>query len=96
MTITLKDNMNDLLILLSSKTELMKQITVSGSRFEKRAAEEVVSIEVLKPAYIMQTANNSMDDALQRVPGVDVIENQVNIRWFGLELWCRKSGFGFS
>ncbi|MBK7763919.1 MAG: TonB-dependent receptor plug domain-containing protein [Bacteroidetes bacterium] len=79
-TITLKDNMNDLLILLSSKTELMKQITVSGSRFEKRAAEEVVSIEVLKPAYIMQTANNSMDDALQRVPGVDVIENQVNIR----------------
>lgn len=67
-------------ILLSAKTEHMKQITVSGSRFEKRAAEEIVSIEVIKPSYIMQTANNSIDDALQRVPGVDVVENQVNIR----------------
>ena len=55
-------------------------MTVSGSRFEKRAAEEIVSIEVIKPAQILNSANNSMDDALQRVPGVDVIENQVNIR----------------
>jgi len=65
---------------LVSKTEELKIVTVSGSRFEKRAAEEIVSIEVIKPAQIMNTANNSMDEALQRVPGVDVVENQVNIR----------------
>ncbi len=67
-------------IFMSAKTEELKMVTVSGSRFEKRAAEEIVSIEVLKPAQIMNTANNSMDEALQRVPGVDVVENQVNIR----------------
>jgi iron complex outermembrane receptor protein len=67
-------------ILLLAKTEELKMVTVSGSRFEKRAAEEIVSIEVLKPAQILNTANNSMEDALQRVPGVDVVENQVNIR----------------
>lgn len=67
-------------IFLKAKTEELKMVTVSGSRFEKRAAEEVVSIEVLKPAQILNTANNTMEDALQRVPGVDVIENQVNIR----------------
>jgi len=67
-------------VVLSPKTRELNIVTVSGSRFEKRAAEEIVSIEVVKPAQILNTANNSMDDALQRVPGVDVVENQVNIR----------------
>ncbi len=67
-------------LVMVAKSEELKTITVSGSRFEKRAAEEIVSIEVIKPAQILNTATNSMDDALQRVPGVDVIENQVNIR----------------
>ncbi|HNB81823.1 MAG TPA: TonB-dependent receptor plug domain-containing protein, partial [Chitinophagaceae bacterium] len=67
-------------ILLEARSEALKQITVSGSRFEKRMAEEIVSIEVLKPVYVLQTANNQVDDALQRVAGVDVVENQVNIR----------------
>ncbi|MBL7754833.1 MAG: TonB-dependent receptor [Chitinophagaceae bacterium] len=67
-------------IRLSPVTKELNLVTVSGSRFEKRTAEEIVSIEVIKPNYIQNTANNQMDDALQRVPGVDVVENQVNIR----------------
>lgn len=67
-------------ILLSPKSKELNTITVSGSRFAKRVAEEIVSIEVIKPAQILNQANNSMDDALQRVPGVDIVENQVNIR----------------
>ncbi|GBL34713.1 vitamin B12 transporter BtuB [Filimonas sp.] len=81
MTVVIKENETQTKdILLPAKTEELKIVTISGSRFEKRAAEEIVSIEVLKPAQILNTANNSMDDALQRVPGVDVVENQVNIR----------------
>jgi iron complex outermembrane receptor protein len=80
-SVTLSESANTTLnINLLAKTKELSTITVSGSRFEKRAAEEIVSIEVLKPAQILNTANNSMDDALQRVPGVDIIENQVNIR----------------
>ena len=67
-------------ISLLLKSKELNIITVSGSKFAKRAAEEIVSIEVIKPAQILSMANNSMDDALQRVPGVDVVENQVNIR----------------
>lgn len=67
-------------ISMIAKSKELSTVTVSGSRFAKRVAEEIVSIEVIKPAYILNTANNSMDDALQRVPGVDVVENQVNIR----------------
>jgi outer membrane cobalamin receptor len=62
------------------KTNSLNQITISGSRFEKRLGEEIVSMEVLKPSQVLNAGNNSMDDALNRVAGVDVIENQVNIR----------------
>lgn len=65
---------------LTPTSKELNIVTVSGSRFEKRAAEEIVSIEVIKPRLIMSQGNNAMDDALQRVPGVDVIENQINIR----------------
>lgn len=67
-------------VLLSPKTTELNVTTVSGSRFEKRISEEIVSIEVLRPNLIQSRADNQMDDALQRVPGVDVVENQVNIR----------------
>ncbi|MGI9192891.1 MAG: TonB-dependent receptor [Chitinophagaceae bacterium] len=70
----------DISIQLNETAKELNTITVSGSRFEKRAAEEIVSIEVIKPRLIMSQGNNAMDDALQRVPGVDVIENQINIR----------------
>jgi hypothetical protein len=65
---------------LAPVTNDLKLVTISGSRFEKRISEEIVSMEVIKPAQILNTANNSMDDALNRVAGVDVVENQVNIR----------------
>lgn len=55
-------------------------VTISGSRFAKKVQEEVVSIEVVKPNKVLNSGLNSMDDALNRVPGVDVIDNQINIR----------------
>ncbi len=65
---------------LLPKSKALSQVTISGSRFEKRVAEEIVSIEVVKPKQILNQGNNAMDDALQRIPGVDVVENQINIR----------------
>jgi outer membrane receptor protein involved in Fe transport len=55
-------------------------ITVSGSRFKKRAAEEIVSIEILQPSFIKNAAINRVDEALNKMPGVTVIDNQINIR----------------
>jgi iron complex outermembrane receptor protein len=74
------DNMKEIEILLTSSSTLLKQVTISGSRFEKRAAEEIVSIEIIKPKDILNAGINQVDDALNRVPGVDVVDNQVNIR----------------
>jgi hypothetical protein len=48
----------DLSLLLKSKE--LNLVTVSGSKFAKRTAEEIVSIEVLKPQQILNTANNAV------------------------------------
>jgi len=65
---------------LAPKQSKLQIVTISGSRFEKKIEEEIVSIEVIKPDRILSTGMNSMDDALNRVPGVNVVENQINIR----------------
>jgi outer membrane cobalamin receptor len=80
-SITVSKNENKIIdIFLKLKSTALNTVTISGSKFEKRAAEEIVSIEVIKPAQILNMANNTMTDALQRVPGVSVVESQVNIR----------------
>jgi outer membrane cobalamin receptor len=78
--INIKQGTQTIDVQLVTATNELNLVTVSGSRFEKRAAEEIVSIEVVKPRLILSQGNNAMDDALQRVPGVDVVENQINIR----------------
>ncbi len=55
-------------------------VTVSGSRFKKRAAEEITSIEIIKPNFIKNAGINRVDEALNKIAGVDVLENQINIR----------------
>jgi outer membrane cobalamin receptor len=67
-------------IQLTPKKKEIEEITISGSRFKKRAAEEIVSIAILKPNFIKGAGINKMEEALNKIPGVDVLENQINIR----------------
>jgi outer membrane receptor protein involved in Fe transport len=70
----------ELTIVMVAKKREIEQITISGSRFKKRAAEEIVSIEVIKPSFIRGAGINKTEEALNKLPGVDVLENQINIR----------------
>jgi outer membrane receptor protein involved in Fe transport len=65
---------------MQPKKGVITSITVSGSRYKKRSAEEIVSIEIIKPEFIKNAAINRVDEALNKMPGVDVIDNQINIR----------------
>ena len=79
--VTIANNENKTLeIILEPRAKELKIVTISGSRFAKRAAEEVVSIEVIKPNFIKNASINTVDEALNKLPGVDVIDNQINIR----------------
>lgn len=67
-------------IMLSSESEELGLVTVTGGKYAKKIGEEVVSIEVLKPEFISNSNSFAIDDALDKVPGVNMVGEQINIR----------------
>lgn len=67
-------------VALTEGATLLQTATVSSSKFEKPLGEVTVSLEVLRPDLIESTGKLTLDDALQKVPGVTVIDGQANIR----------------
>ncbi len=65
---------------LTMETNLLQIATVTTGKFDKPLGEVTVSLEVLSPSLIESTNKPSLDDALQKVPGVTVIDGQANIR----------------
>ena len=65
---------------LKEKVTQLNKLVVSGSRYEKRLAEEQVSMEIIEPAAIQAISATGIDDAIERVPGVTILDGQVNIR----------------
>ncbi len=80
-TIQLKEN--EILVLNlqmgDNKTQL-DEIVISGSQYEKRIAEETVSIDIIKD-YIIEN-NNSQDlaEAIETTSGVSIVDGQATIR----------------
>lgn len=55
-------------------------VVVTGSAYEKKVGEEVVSIDVIKP-YLVESNNNvDLAQAVEKVPGVNIIDGQATIR----------------
>ncbi|MBK6610791.1 MAG: TonB-dependent receptor [Sphingobacteriales bacterium] len=65
---------------LEEEKALLETVVVSGSKYAQKLSEQIVSLEVLKPGIIENSNNKQLDEALQKVPGVDVIDDQANIR----------------
>lgn len=70
----------DLDIILQTEATILSTLTFTTGRFEKRLGSETVSIEVLKPSLINNSNKFQLDEALQKVPGLSVIDGQANIR----------------
>lgn len=65
---------------LAEEATMLQTATVSSSKFEKPLGEVTVSLEILRPDLIESTGKLTIDDALQKVPGVTIIDGQANIR----------------
>jgi len=65
---------------LTEEITLLNTATVSSSKFEQSLGEVTVSLEVLRPDLIESTGKLTLDEALQKIPGVTVIDGQANIR----------------
>lgn len=73
-------------IQLTPSSLLINEVVVSGSRFEKKLIEEAVSIEILRPDFLEKNVITRLDEVIAKVPGVQIIDGQTNIR---------SSGFSF-
>ncbi|MFA7381710.1 MAG: TonB-dependent receptor [Bacteroidia bacterium] len=58
----------------------LNQVVVSASRHEKKLAQEVVSMNIIKPEFIVNTNSVDLAAVVNRVPGVNVVDGQATIR----------------
>lgn len=73
-------NLQDLNIQLELTTNVLETATITGSRYEKSVAKSAVSINVLKPRLVENTNASRLNAVLDKIPGVQIIDNQANIR----------------
>lgn len=69
---------NDVVLVGDSKQ--LGIVVVSAGKFEQNLSEVTVSMEVLKPSLIENKSLQSIENAVDQVPGVNVIDGQANIR----------------
>jgi len=65
---------------LISKTKELAVMVISTSQYEKSLEETSVSIDVLPSRLIANTNSVTLNDVLQRAPGVYLLDGQANIR----------------
>lgn len=67
-------------IRLAEEATVLNTVTVTSGKFEKPLSEVTVSLDVLQPGLIESTSKKSVDEALNKIPGVNIIDGQANIR----------------
>jgi iron complex outermembrane receptor protein len=67
-------------ISMKESATVLETATVTSGKYQKPLSEVTVSLEVLKPDLIRNTGKVTMDQALEKIPGVTIIDGQANIR----------------
>jgi iron complex outermembrane receptor protein len=67
-------------IAMDAGTSLLNEVVVSASRYEEKISDVIVSMEVLSSATVENTHTVTIETALQQVPGVMFMDDQVSIR----------------
>jgi outer membrane receptor protein involved in Fe transport len=67
-------------ILLEQDAKELGIVVISAGRFEQKLTDVTVSMEVLKPSLIENKGIQTIENAMDQVPGVNVIDGQANIR----------------
>jgi outer membrane cobalamin receptor len=79
--ITLTDKSTHIMdVTLKSSSKELNTVVVSASKYAQRIQESISSIEVLKPNLIQASNIQTVDKAVEQVPGVAVVDNEPQIR----------------
>lgn len=79
-SIDLQKSMIDQNIILKEKYNYLDEIVVSSTKYGKKISEETKSISVLKIDAIKNSNPTSVSDVLSKIPGIYVMDGQVNMR----------------
>ena len=80
-TVTLDDGASiQLDVALEEEATLLNTATVTSGKFEKPLGEVTVSLEVIKPGLLENTNATAVDQVLEKIPGVNILDGQANIR----------------
>ena len=79
--LTLKEGETKTLNLtMKEKQKLMEEVVVSGSKYDRKLKEETVSMDVLKGTALKDQNVTSLENGVQKIPGVTIADGQANIR----------------
>ncbi|MFM8959144.1 MAG: TonB-dependent receptor [Bacteroidota bacterium] len=67
-------------IVMEPVAQNLEAVVISAGRFEQRLSEVSVSMQILQPELLRQNNLTRLDDAMDRVPGVSIVNGQANIR----------------
>ena len=66
--------------IMSPETQELNTVVVTGSKYEQKVQEAIASIEVLKAGAIHASNPPSIDKAIDKIPGITIIDNEPQIR----------------
>lgn len=79
--VTLKaGEIKELHVQLNSTAEQLDVVVVSSSQYEKRVAEETVSMDVLSKSLVTNTNSRDLGEIIAKTPGVQIQDGQISIR----------------
>lgn len=70
----------NVLIALEPEALQMSSVVITAGKFAQKIEDVTVSMQIMEGKKIAQNNSLSADDALDRMPGVNVINGQINIR----------------
>ncbi len=78
---TFNDNKIDLgPIFLEANNRTLDEVTITSGKYRKLIKNATVSIETIKPKFLENNNTVSFDDILEKIPGVNYVDGQANIR----------------
>jgi outer membrane cobalamin receptor len=67
-------------ILLTPISQELSTFVVSGSKYEQKVENSISTIEVLKSQSILSSNPSSIDKAIDKIPGITIVNNEPQIR----------------
>ena len=67
-------------IFLNENSRSLGEVTITSGKYRKLIKDATISIESIKPKFLENNNTASFDDILEKIPGVNYVDGQANIR----------------